>query len=192
MKSLDECCAVAALNTERSVDVAQRLPDQVFTDDWRAFLFFDPDWMREDSFVEAVNLFLDADNGRCAHLRNVDLALTDTTRSSLRIQRGTTREEYRSLLAGDGPADGWVYDMGRLVCASDTGEWVMYSEPADIAVIAFRSPSFESRYQSPVSRINAVRIDAAVEKGGPAHGLSSSDVSILWRTQLLRNYSARA
>ena len=130
---------IALSNVRRSIHSERRFPQNVFTGAWNEFLFFDSDWMRAADFVEHLKELLSAENGRCAAVVNLDRTSDDRERSPLFVHMDTTPNEYQILLGNPGVGTGWLVDLDRLACASNTGEWSMYCEPAtEIAVVGFR------------------------------------------------------
>ena len=186
-------CTIATANIGRGVDANSRFPQNVFIGEWLDFFFFDSDWMRDAEFVDQARAFLEAERGACACLRNLDLSVTTATANThqLLIHESTASSEYRLLLKGRSLGSGWLDGIERLACASDSGEWCMYCEPAnEIAVIAFRRQESVQRYRVPMSAFHAVRIEEAI--GGPlSYGFSESVLSTQWRTDLLLAYAPR-
>lgn len=80
------------------------------------------------------------------------------------IDRDTTPDDYRAVLRGAQPGEGWIHDMGRFGCSSDIGQWSMYCERNnEIAVIGIPSSMPLERYQPVLRQLHAVHIAAAIE-----------------------------
>jgi hypothetical protein len=163
----------------------------VFVGDWGEFRFFDADWMRAADFVDHVHAFLDIEQGRCACLWKIDSEVGDEPGVFV-MQRQTTPDEYRALLAGNAPGYGWLDAMERLACASDVGEWCMYCEPNnEIAVIGFRHGSAFDRYSLALAPLHALPIEKAIQEP-LSYGFSERGLSPEWRRELSREYGPRA
>ena len=191
MNTRPDACTVAVANVRHGINADRRFPKNVFAGDWNDFLFFDSDWMFDVEFVEHVKAFLNAEDGTCACLKNLDSAATgEGAEDSFLVDRQTTRGDYQSLLSGESPGTGWVFDFGRFGCASDKGLWCMYCERAnEIAVIAFRHSSVVERYALPTAQFRAVRLTEAVAEP-LSYGFSERALSVAWRNELLREYAS--
>jgi len=192
MDALQDARIAALAGVRNLIAVDRWFPRNVFVGDWADFFFFDSDWMFDAQFVQPVKDLLDAEEGRCACLLNLDSAAVGTEQNgAFFIDQQTTPDVYQSLLKGEGPASGWVYDVARYGCASDKRMWCMYCEQAsEIAVIAFRRPGASARYVSPIAQFHAARLDEAI-KGSLSYGFSEHALSVQWRDELLREYPTR-
>lgn len=184
-------CQLALGNVRGGVGVDRRFPHNIFVGDWGDFFFFDSDWMTESGFVEQVKAFLEIEGSLCACLCRLETE--ETNQSSLFfVREQTTADEYRRLLAGNAPGQGWLDAMERLACASDGGEWCMYCEPNnEIAVVGFRHKDLSARYAAATRRFRAEPIDVAIKRP-LSYGFSQAARSPEWRDQLLREYGAHA
>ena len=148
--------------------------------------------MTQPDFVDHVKVFLDVDGSQCACLWKLDSEDRDEVRFFF-VREGTTADEYRALLAGTTPGDGWLDAMERLACASDLGEWCMYCEPNnEIAVIGFRQVDAADRYSSAIAAVHGMRFEDATREPGLSYGFSERALSREWRDESLREYAPRS
>ncbi|MBB3973610.1 hypothetical protein [Hansschlegelia beijingensis] len=175
-----------ALNVvDESIDRERKLPDQVFTGRWRAFLIFASDNMFSKDFVALIKEVIRLENAECVALVNLSRD-APFQRSVIAIDGRTSPDKYMASLREGGPSNGWIYDVERYGCASDSGAWAIYAERLnDVAVLGFRS--VDSR--SPLATIFASLCAATVDKYDDSDstsiiGAPGSD----WRSAMLSNY----
>lgn len=192
MEAPIHACAKAADNLTSNLYLDRRFPRNVFGPAWCEFFFFDSDWMFDPAFVGYVKALLEVEGASCACMTNIDAAGGNERRDSrFIIDRTTTPEAYRSLLAGKGPTVGWINDIERFGCTSEVSEWCMYCERAsEIAVIAVRRGVSPERYLPVLAPFKAARLADAV-KQPLAYGFSSQALSEAWRSELLIEYASR-
>jgi hypothetical protein len=192
MEQPQQTCRVA-LGNARSLVIADRgFPRNVFVGTWDEFLFFDSDWITDGEFVRTVQSLLRGEDGTCACLLKLDsgTGVTDRVRQ-LFIDQETTPAAYQKLLDGEGPGDGWGYDIARYCCVSDKASWCVYCEQAsDIGVAAFRDAESIAVHRSAIAEVHAVHVEEAI--AGPlSYGFSERGMSPAWRTELVRQYGGR-
>lgn len=78
-------------------------PDQVFSDQWKCFLFFQSDYMFSSDFVLVIQRFLEGEAGSVACLLNLDKvsSLTDVLETTFFIDGETLVSEYDAALRND-------------------------------------------------------------------------------------------
>ena len=137
-------------------------PHNVFVDGWTNFRFFDATAMVLTEFVGDVQAFLRAEHSAVACVVNLDEPPEDgAPPREFFLELNSQPSDYKEVL---GPTLGWANQAPRLVCASDSGSWVMYSEQTeDIGVIAFRNTRIES-FAEPLSRLYALPFSEAVKQ----------------------------
>jgi hypothetical protein len=131
----------ATANALSSIKREVYFPDNVFTQTWDDYLFFESYIVFDGNFIEAKDLLLEEEGSSCIALVNLGNAPSDSDVEprSMFLDRSTTFSEYFSMLKGDGSSSNWLYLMDRYVCASDKGSWCVYCEKQnDVAVIAVR------------------------------------------------------
>ncbi len=182
----------AALEKARGLISADRgFPNNVFVGSWEEYVFFDSDWITDGEFVRTVQSLMRAEGSTCACLVKLDSGTGLTGREQeLFIDRETEPAAYQRLLEGQGPEDGWGYDIARYCCASEKGDWCVYCEQAsEIGVLAFRSAKSLVAHRSAIAQLHAVAMEEAF--AGPlSYGFSERGVSAAWRAELLRQYGA--
>jgi hypothetical protein len=182
-------CELALSNVRGSIESERRFPQNVFRGDWNEFLFFDSDWMRAADFVDRLKELLLAENGTCVAMVNLDLTSGDRAGSLLFVHKDTAPNEYQVVLGNPGLGTGWLTDLDRLACASNTGEWSMYCEPAlEIAVVGFRQTVPQS-YRQILARFHASRFADTIKEPDLSYGFSR--LSSTWRDGFLREYAPR-
>jgi hypothetical protein len=193
MNALQDACTTAIANARALIAADRRFPRNVFVGDWADFFFFDSDWVFDVQFVQRVKDLLDAEEGTCACLLSLDSAAGGTGRERLfLIDQQTMPNAYQSLLSGDGPESGWVYDVARYGCTSDKGVWCIYCEQAsEIGVVGFRRSSVLARYLPSIAEFHAARLDEAI-KEPLSYGFSERALSVPWRRELLHEYAPRS
>lgn len=178
-------------NLSRFIMLNRSFPNRVFSPEWTSFLFFDSDWIFDAQFAQRANALIDAENGQCTCISNLDQIKDNVSweRGSIFIDHDVTNETYFSLLRGEGPATGWLYGMDRFGCTSDAGGWCIYCEKQnEIAVVAVRESEDWRRFDPIVSQLGAVSIRQAIERP-LSYGFSRSALSMEWRSELISNYS---
>jgi len=192
MDQPQQICSAALENTRRLINADRRFPGNVFVGTWDEYFFFDSDWITDRELVRTVQSLLRGESGSCACLLKLDsgTGITDQVRH-LVIDHETTPGAYQTLLDGEGPEDGWGYDIARYCCVSDKASWCVYCEQAsEIGVVAFRDADSIAVHRSAIAELHAVHVEDAI--AGPlSYGFSERGMSPAWRTELVRHYGDR-
>jgi hypothetical protein len=152
--------STAFRNVRLALHTGRRLPQQVFTEGWGNFEFFDSDWMRVQEFIQTIQRLLNIEGGQEACLVNLDYRDNGIGPHAFRIDLATT--EWRSALDGPLGID-WFTSMARLGASSDAGGWCAYCEPTEeIGVMAFRFPELHERVRSVLKTLHALPISAKI------------------------------
>jgi hypothetical protein len=173
-------------NIAKALIPSRRLPELVFSDSWKMFLFFDSDRLFAETFVEVIKRTMQLDDATVCSIYDLD-TLSDATgtASMFAIRQETSGSEYRSFLAPT-PGIGWMFGIGRFACSTEVSSWVIYADrAAEMAVLAFRDPSARARFDTLVSALNAAPIAAALATP-PSYVFSH--LLPEWRTALLSEY----
>jgi hypothetical protein len=180
----------AQTNLIRSIDAHRRFPRNVFSAEWKQFLFFDSDRIFANDFAMRILELLCVEDGNSACMMNVDIAVKNEgiDTSVLFVSRETTGEAYMSMLRGARIGEGWVYGVDRIACASDAGNWVVYCERNnEIAAIAVRDEGWLRRFRTIADSLGATSIEQAVLTQS-IYGLSMRALSTEWRATMLNEY----
>ncbi len=193
MSTIHSACLRARENLRHGIVTDRRFPRNVFSGQWDDFFFFDSDWIFDADFVQWVKDLINLEDGHCACLANLD-AFTDAGSQErlLFIDHKSTSDEYRSLLCGETPGDGWIHTIDRFSCTSDAFQWCIYCERSnEIAVIAIRKYSSLESYLPLMAKYKAARLDEAIRKP-ISYGFSAQALSTQWRSEFLKEYVARS
>ena len=137
----DPLCDSAITNALSSIRKEAHLPNQIFTQAWDEYLFFESYMMFDAIFIETKNIILNEEEYSKIAVINLGNLPNDSDREprSICLDKETTFPEYISILKGDGSPLNWMFLMDRYVCASNKGNWCIYCEKEnDIAVLATR------------------------------------------------------
>ena len=181
---------VALRNLVNAVGFTRKLPENVFSDDWKHFLFFDSDRVFASSFASIVSGVLSAEGGVVACLTNIDRGMQEETLlSSSRFMRADiSGNDYMSLLNAGGIA-AWACAILRFAITSDAGSWSVYGEQNnEIAVIAFQDREFMEKVRPIVSQLDALPIDEAIALP-LSYGFEVLPKN--WRDRLVESYGVR-
>jgi hypothetical protein len=112
-------------------------------------------------------------------------------RGAIFLDAITTNRSYEAALEGDGPANGWIYQMDNYGCMSDIGEWCIYCEKAnDIALIALRETTIdEDKFEIPLRHLCAKPIEQLIS-GGDSPLFPFDHLVPAWRKRLIDNYGS--
>ena len=143
----------AKFNAVSSLSGSQMLPDNVFVKTWDKYFFFESDRIFEESFIDFKNLILEDELTHEICLVNLGCGPIGSSPQlrDIFLDEKTNFSEYQSMLdkekSGlDGSTFAWLMMLGRYVCASDRGDWVIYCEKEeDIAVLAVQDTLITSR-----------------------------------------------
>jgi hypothetical protein len=183
----NEACKKAVGNLAVGLDARVGFPGRVLSGKWVDCHLFNSDWIFEGAFVDKVRSMLATEGALCACLANLDRESSDRA-AHFMIHDQTTAEEFKGCLQGDGPEDGWIYDLGRFGCVSDRGSWCIYCErDSELAVIGFISDELCHQYDAVLKSLHAGRV-AAVVAGRADFELSSHVISAEWKEELARHY----
>lgn len=186
--SSENGCRVGG-NAREILVPGKNLPENVFRDEWEIFLLFDPDRIFEVEFIDQVKLLLQAEGAKCASLVKLGEATgrTDGDGSFL-IDNETDGFEYKKVLKGHDVGEGWIYDMGRFVCASNLKGWAIFCERNnEIAIFAVKSSLLYERIRFLISRMRASSISDAIGNHG-LYNLPDGIISDAWKRTLIREY----
>lgn len=180
-------CQKAVANLRRALNASRRFPGNVFSGDWRKFLFFDSDWIFDGQFVERVKELLEIEGSKCACICNLDEP-AGADRSLFLIDHKSTGSNYSAFLKGPNIGDGWLYGVDRFGCASDIGLWCIYCERrSEIGVIANRDSGIFEKCRVPIAQFKALPIDQAIAQS-LSYGFSEGGLSAEWRSELVKQY----
>ncbi len=179
----------------RSLNLDKQLPDQIFSHNFKAFLFFDSDWMFDCGFVKSMQPVMRKEGSTTILVRNIDrIANSGRARSSFFIEQSTSPDAYQQHLAGENGdhASSWLIDFGRFACCSGSGKWCIYAERSEeIAIIGFGSAHDSEVYASLLKPLKPVDIEHAIALEHTwafgEHGMTKE-----WRDRLLSEYGSPA
>ena len=175
-----------------SIDFAAFFPHQVFRNNWARFLFFESDRMFVASFVDVLTNLMEIEESTVSGLLNYDKSsggLLDET-ACIFIDRTTSGDEYVSRLRSGGPSSGWLFQMDRYGCASDSAKWCIYCEKGnDVAVLAFYNEADVTRFSLPIKTLGAKPLQVLL-RGGAAELFPFNRLTPEWESNLLINYGA--
>jgi hypothetical protein len=179
-------------NLRHAIDWTRKLPENVFSDAWNQFLFFDSDriFASQFHFVDQVKTLLEIENGKLACMVNLDEVVSgkDVNHCAIFVNPKMTDEEYISLLQGPTVAEAWIYNVDRFGCTSDVGQWCIYFERRnEIAIIAFQEQNALAKYASVIAQLGALTLNRAIEKP-PSYAFTPNGVAWKWRDELLKVY----
>jgi hypothetical protein len=173
-----------------SIDFNKMLPSQIFRGQWSCFLFCESDRVFVPGFMEFMKELLRAEGSCLSCLINLDETPSFELEkiAAIFLDQIYTEADYMVALEGSGPAAGWRYQMQRFACASDVGEWCLYSEKAnDIAVIGIRSEAAVARLKSTFEKLWAWPLSEIV-KGGSRSVYPFTHLTTEWFSGLFNNY----
>ena len=177
-------------NLSRFIMLNRSFPNRVFSPEWTSFLFFDSDWIFDAQFAQRANALIDAENGQCTCISNLDQIKDNVSweRGSIFIDHDVTNETYFSLLRGGGlqlaGCTGWTDSVALRM----QGDGAICEKQNEIAVVAVRESEDWRRFDPIVSQLGAVSIRQAIERP-LSYGFSRSALSMEWRSELISNYS---
>lgn len=185
----DDCKRLALNNASRSLDFDRRLPERVFSVDWSRFRFFQSDRLFVGKFIVALHDLLATEGGTTGCLVNLSetRSFSQDEVAAWFLDTTTMEDEFVTRLRGDNPAEGWLYAMDRYVCASDVGQWCIYSEKEnDIAVIGFHDDKGLNDFRQTVEDLQALSLDTIEDvSSGP---FPFNSLTLAWREALKRHY----
>lgn len=174
-----------------SINSATSFPEQVFLGSWDAILFFESDRLFASGFAVIAAGLLNAEQAEVCCLLN----FSETNRmvyesaAMLFIDAGTEAHAYDAMLRQGGPANGWLFGMGRYGSASDRGGWSIYCEKGnDVAAIALRQPDDTRKYSEYLKQLHAEPITVLL-KAGSAGSVPFGQLTETWRRGLAQHYA---
>lgn len=186
-----------------ALDVSAQLPGQVFRGTWQAFRFFESDWLFVPEFAEALGDLMRREGSAVACMINVDPGVwcmhdpnwwirqeqPESNVALLPVRM--TPASYDDLLKRKGePICSWLVGRGSFAIASDRGEWCIYCQSYDVAIIAFRHELAMGRSSAFLRRTSALSLEEHLALGG--EGILGFDKLVPeWRRGLVENYSRR-
>jgi hypothetical protein len=145
--------------------------------------------MFEGAFVEKVRMMLQREGSTCGCIANLDRYAV-VAPAVFAIDEATTAQDYQRRLAGTGPDDGWVYDIGRFGCTSDVGSWCIYCERAsELAIIGFRAEALPEQHEFLLASLHASRTES-VGANPNRFDFAAHSISRAWQRELLQNYKS--
>jgi hypothetical protein len=167
----------------RDIDVSSRFPSQVFIGAWADFLFFDPDWVIDSSFISTVKAMMEIEGANSACITHLDTQSISSS-ASFFVRKETSDSEYQSFLN----SGMWVANMGRWGCVSETNNWCIYCEREnEIGVIGFEQGGMTGLRSVTARMLKAFPIDKAISgKITYAFKRMRND----WCIELVRHYKA--
>jgi hypothetical protein len=168
----------ALLHSNEDVFLTSRFPEKVFTKNWCAYYFFDPDILFSPTFFKIALNLVGKDGSGCAVMRNLDSHLKQFIFSHL-----TTEQDYENILYDQNNVCGWVYNFDRYVCCPNIGNWVIYAERNnDLAVIGIEK-DFNFETSDLFLRVKKIEDAFFTVWCAGLDGLSDN-----WRQSLITNY----
>ncbi|MBN8884280.1 MAG: hypothetical protein J0I77_01055 [Rudaea sp.] len=177
-------------NAVRAIDYRRQLPERVFVGKWEGFFFCESDRIFHSEFIDVAGAFLHYEQAHVVGFINLD-AVSEVglvERAAIFADEQTTGRQYMESLQGSGPADGWLYQMGRYIVVSDVGDWCIYCEKGnEVAVVGVRSFDYVMKFESALGRLMARPIEDLVE-GGRSPLYPFDQLVPEWRKGLIENY----
>ncbi|HDR8934504.1 hypothetical protein [Burkholderia vietnamiensis] len=180
----------AFLNAVNAVDFEKSLPNRIFGEKWKIFLFFQSDYIFSSGFVEFIRELLCFERAEVACMLNLDQTetLAFEAASAIFIDKTVSDGDYQEKLRAGGPAAGWLFGVDRYVCASDIGRWCIYSEKSnDVAVVGLCESDDQGRFVEIMNAVSAKSIEDLVD-GGRFPLFPFDQLVPEWRKGLLENY----
>jgi len=182
----EKTCEEARRKVQQLLLSQLRLPDMVFAGEWRAFLFFDPDWLFSRETIELLQKLIVLDGSECVCIEQLDDA------NCFYVTPDTTQEAYSAVLAGPDSGDGWLYEFSRFGIASSSGGWCIYCERAqEIAVIAVHHNMDIERILGALSVVEPRLIEQAIDDA-TSYGFTKTALSESWARVLKSSYGAQS
>jgi hypothetical protein len=192
----DQSKRLAFGNVAASVDHRANLPDQVFRGGWSCFAFFMKDFMvGAGDFAAVIRDFLRAEGATVACLVNLSEtpSLVFESAAAIYLDGSIDGSEYDRLLQSTRSEHGFLYTIDVLACASNIGDWCIYSEGSnEIGVVALRRTEDFSRFADALSGLHAESLEV-LSDGDTAGGTwPFTDAAFAaWRELLGKNYPSR-
>lgn len=170
------------------LDLKLRLPRRVFRGSWQ-FFFFDSDHVVDANFVEWIKSVIALERSGCACIVQLDqLTCSSVPPGTFIVDEDATAQHFRTVLKGVNH-DGWVYQMSRIGCCSNSGNWSVYCErESEIAILGFRESMVLAPFCSAITELGAKSIREAIDLP-ISYGYSSRALSPEWKSALIREYS---
>jgi len=196
----DEVIRRAVANMVHAIESSRRFPANVFSSDWKEFVFFDSDLVFKQEFASDVRTLLEMEGSVCVCLANLFKMAqgVDSDQCCVFLDNKIENKQYLSLLAGADHALGLFYDVDAFFgCTSDVGLWTIYCDRgSDIAVMAFRDHEQLAKFEPVINSLGAVPIEEALVRP-PGYGFSPAHITYIpgarrkwleWITELKKAY----
>jgi hypothetical protein len=188
----------AVSNALSSVDRDRRFPKKVLIGHWEDYLFFEDFFMWVPGFIDVTKSLLAEDKASAVALINLGnvIPIDYDNPPTIFIEKDTDAKEYISQLntkiAGtdsEGHPFSWRMLVDRYVCASNTGNWAIYSEKQnDVAVFAFRA-GFSQPILSQVKHLLKARSVTLASAAGDNQSFDFGKLLLGWKSTLVAEHS---
>lgn len=156
-------------------------------------MFFQSDCVFDKYFVEVLQEVMAIErSSSCVLLNLTSLKSANFNHSEASyIEIPIIGEKYDRLLREGGAADGWLFGVDEYSCASNVGEWVVYSDrSADISVVSIRFCSNFEAIARTFGKLQAELIEKILFNGENAQ-FPFCNLLDSWRYHLGKNYASR-
>lgn len=179
-------------NTRQGILIHADLPNNVFSDEFTDFYFFDSDFVTSDAFVDFFNCLLLKEGAECGCLCDVSkIGTASEAGQCVPVPVDMRARDYRQIISRQREnLEGWAVDLGRVAASSDIGSWCLYCDlMAEIGIVAFKSAEFAQKVASELKAHNMAPIEEALDQ---QIGYAYSEALLpLWRSNLLKFYGRR-
>ena len=142
--------------------------------------------MFDNHFVDTIRQLLQAEQSPVMCMLELD-ADPNKSGSILYVERDDPDLDYLRFLRGNRIGEGWIDDVGRFGCISDSGGWCIYCERRnEMAVLAVKNSTMLELCGAAITEFHAMALPEAF-----ALSLSSGfshRVFPAWKNQLLDQY----
>ena len=163
-------------------------PENVFSQDWRYFLLFEPDILFTSNIINFMPMILTDDRDEILFIYNTNAGGL-CEESCISITKKTTEREYFDMfLTRRLEGIEWLYRPDAYIFTSNSARWCIYCERSnDIGVIAFRDRGVAAELSKPFAAVGA--ITAKDLNGAPSGDTSTlSNLTEEWREAISKNY----
>ncbi|MDY0271123.1 MAG: hypothetical protein RBR37_01235 [Advenella sp.] len=183
-------CRKSFSNAVSAFRSGRKFPHYVFTQRWEHFLFLDEGWLFCKEFVDIASELLTIEKSNVICLLNLarSMSYEFEEAAAVYLDKNSKGKDYVDFLRGNKPGDpeAWIFNMEEYICISDVGEWCIYCEMGDMAVIAFQENGLE-KFKSAIGLLHAYPLDQVCLPG--QDGLFPyNEMSQEWHDGLFRNY----
>jgi hypothetical protein len=175
----------AQANVARFVRTDVTLPQNIFAEEWPAYLFLESDRMFSKEAAEALKELLRLEGAHVAFLKNID-PWNDT---GLFVDADSSSFEFQKMARQLG--FGYV-ERERFACTSDVGSWCFYCENlGDVGVMALQSADDVIRFRSPLAQLWAKPLQVISNKAHPDSVSPFTNLLPAWRDGLAKNFPSK-